>query len=102
VNSESVDKRLTFGLHWVHENVVAHDPQAEFEPKAFRELVPKKLAGWQIETSASGSLNETHAIPDVTLVQLGVDTILPKSTQSFHASPIFRRKLPTGPTCSSR
>ena len=49
-------------------------PQAKIEAKAVRQLVPNKLAGWQIEALPSGSLNQTVAFPDVTLVQLNNET----------------------------
>jgi Protein of unknown function (DUF2384) len=49
-------------------------PQAKIEAKAFRELVPNKLAGWHIKTVPCRSLRQMAILPDVTLVQLNDET----------------------------
>ena len=49
-------------------------PQAKIEAKTVRELIPGKLRGWHIQALPSGSLNQTVAFPDVTLVQLNNET----------------------------
>ncbi len=49
-------------------------PRAKIEAEAVRDLIPEPLAGWHIEALPSGSLNQTVACPDVTLVQIDDDT----------------------------
>jgi len=49
-------------------------PTSRIKAKTVSDLVPKKLAGWQIETLPSGSLGQASKVPDVTLVQLDDNT----------------------------